>query len=194
MNEQATLAANASRTGLGGLPQRLVQDGVVNETGMYAALSAASIRKSSFVTQLIAAGTAGAREIAATAAAEYGVPFMDLDALVIDLETVRAVSEKLLQKHRVLPMYRRGKRLYLGVNDPTNVYAIDEIKFQSGLAIEAIVVEDDKLQRILSKALEQSDTSMGSLAEEEGVDLEGLDISGGEDEAGADISRDDIED
>jgi type IV pilus assembly protein PilB len=194
MNEQVVSAANASRTGLGGLPQRLVQDGVVNETGMYAALSAASIKKSSFVTQLIAAGTASSREIAATAATEYGVPFMDLDALVIDLETVRAVSEKLLQKHRVLPMFRRGKRLYLGVNDPTNVYAIDEIKFQTGMAIEAIVVEDDKLQRILTKALEQSDTSMGNLVDEEGMDLEALDVGGGDDEVAGEVGRDDIED
>ncbi len=194
MNDQVTSAAIASRTGLGGLPQRLVQDGVVNETGMYAALSAASIKKTSFVTQLISAGTAGSREIAATAATEYGVPFMDLDALVIDLETVRSVSEKLLQKHRVLPMFRRGKRLYLGVNDPTNVYAIDEIKFQTGMAVEAIVVEDDKLQRILTKALEQSDTSMGNLTDEEGMDLEALDVTGGEEEVGGDVGRDDVED
>ena len=194
MNDQAISASNASRTGLGGLPQRLVQDGVVAETGMYAALSAASVKKTGFVTQLIAAGSASAREIAATAAMEYGVPFLDLDALIIDLETIRAVSDKLLAKHRVLPLFRRGKRLYLGVNDPTNQYAIDEIKFQSSMTVEAIVVEDDKLQKILDKALEQTDTSMSNMVDDEGMDLESLEVGAGDDELPADVGRDDIED
>jgi type IV pilus assembly protein PilB len=195
MNENASLAATqTSRTGLGGLPQRLVQDGVVGETGMYAALSAASIKKTSFVTQLIASGTASARDIAVTAAAEYGVPMFDLDALTVDLDTVRAVSDKLLAKHRVLPIFRRGKRLFLGVNDPTNLHAIDEIKFQTGMAVDAIVVEDDKLQRILDKALEQADTSMANLGEEEGMELDALEVSGGEEDLGGEIGRDDVED
>ena len=76
----ATLGAHGpalrqgGRAGLGGLPQRLVQDGVVDESGMHAAISAASIKKTSFVTQLIAAGAASARDIAITASSEYGVP------------------------------------------------------------------------------------------------------------------------
>jgi type IV pilus assembly protein PilB len=155
MNENASLASSSARSGLGGLPQRLVQDGVVDETGMYSALSAASVKKTSFVTQLIAAGSASARDIAVTAATEYGVPIFDLDCLTVDLDTVRTVSDKLLAKHRVLPLFKRGKRLFLGVTDPTNLHAIDEIKFQTGLAVDAIVVEDDKLQRILDKAIEQ---------------------------------------
>jgi type IV pilus assembly protein PilB len=194
MNENASLATSSTRAGLGGLPQRLVQDGVVGETGMYAALNAASIKKTSFVTQLISAGVASARDIAVTAAAEYGVPMFDLDSLVLDLETVRTVSDKLLAKHRALPLFRRGKRLFLGVNDPTNLHAIDEIKFQTGMSVDAIVVEDDKLQRVLDKALEQADTSMANLGDEEGMELESLEVSGGEEELGGEVTRDDIED
>ncbi len=182
------------RSGLGGLPQRLVQDGVVDESGMHLALHAAAEKRTSFVTQLIAAGAATARDIALAAASEYGVPLLDLNALAIDLDTVKAVSDKLLVKHRVLPLFRRGKKLFLGVADPTNLHAIDEIKFQTGLAVEAIVVEDDKLQKYLDKAIEQADTSMPSLGEEEGVDLEALEVSGGDEELGADVSRDEVED
>src|SRR5579863_10071545 len=109
MNDNASLALSPSRSNLGGLPQRLVQDGVVDESGMHAALQAATDKKSSFVTQLIVQGTAKARDIAIAAAAEYGVPLFDLNALTIDLESVRAVSEKLLAKHRVLPLFKRGK-------------------------------------------------------------------------------------
>jgi type IV pilus assembly protein PilB len=194
MNDHDSLAISPLRSSLGGLPQRLVQDGVVDESGMHAALRAAAERKTSFVTQLIAGGAVKARDIAITAAAEYGVPLFDLDALSLDLEAVRTVSDKLLAKHRVLPLFKRGKRLFLGVADPTNLHAIDEIKFQTSLAVEAIVVEDDKLQRKLDKAIEQFDTQMPSLGDDEGVDLDSLEVSGGDDDLGADVTRDDVED
>ncbi|MBV8784195.1 MAG: type IV-A pilus assembly ATPase PilB, partial [Gammaproteobacteria bacterium] len=100
----------------------------------------------------------------------------------------------LLAKHRVLPMFRRGKRLFIAVADPTNLHAIDEVKFQTGLGIEAIVVEDDKLQKAIDKALEQVDNQMTSLTEEGDVDLEGLEVTGGEEELDDKISRDDVED
>jgi type IV pilus assembly protein PilB len=194
MNENASLALSSARSGLGGLPQRLVQDGVVDESGMHAALLAASEKKTSFVTQLIMSGAANARDIANAAANEYGVPIMDLTSLTIDLDTVRVVSDKLLAKHRVLPLFKRGKKLFLGVADPTNLHAIDEIKFQTGLTVEAIVVEDDKLQKILDKAIEQVDTAMPNLGEDEGMDLEALETTGGEDDLGEAATRDDVED
>jgi type IV pilus assembly protein PilB len=194
MNDNDSLALSTPRSSLGGLPQRLVQDGVVDESGMHAALQAAAEKKTSFVTQLIVGGAVKSRDIAITAAAEYGVPLFDLDALSVDLEAVRTVSDKLLAKHRVLPLFKRGKRLFLGVADPTNLHAIDEIKFQTSLAVEAIVVEDDKLQKKLDKAIEQFDTQMPSLGDDEAMDLESLEVSGGDDELGGEVTRDDVED
>jgi len=196
MNDNASLALGGNRSSLGGLPQRLVQDGVVEESAMLTALQTAKDRKSSFVTQLIAAGAAKARDIAIAASAEFGVPLYDLDSHQVDLDTVKLVQDKLLQKHRCLPLFRRGKRLFLAVADPTNLHAIDEIKFQTGLGIEAIVVDDDKLQKAIDKAAEQADSAMPQLSEDEtGFDLENLDVSGGDDDMeGAGVSRDDIED
>jgi type IV pilus assembly protein PilB len=194
MNENASLVMNAGRSGLGGFPQRLVQDGVVDEGGMLAALNAATEKKVSFVSELVNSGAASARDIAVAASSEYGVPLFDLAALALDLDTVRTVSDKLLTKHRVLPLFKRGKRLYLGVADPTNLHAIDEVKFQTGLSVEAIVVEDDKLQKVLDKAIEQVDTSMPNLGEEEGVDLESLEVSGGDEDLDGAVTRDDVED
>ena len=127
---------------------------------MLEAVNAARERKTSVVTQLIASGAANARDIAVAASSEFGVPLFDLDAVNIDLDSVRLVSDKLLAKHRVLPLFRRGKRLFLAVADPTNLHAIDEVKFQTSLGIEAIVVEDDKLQKAIDKALEQVDNQM----------------------------------
>jgi type IV pilus assembly protein PilB len=192
MNDNASLAVGGPRSGLGGLPQRLVQDGVVEEAAMLEALNVSRERKSSVVTQLVTSGAAKARDIAIAAAAEFGVPLFDLDALNADTEVIRLVSDKLLAKHRVLPLFKRGKRLFLAVADPTSMHAIDEIKFQTGLGVEAVVVEDDKLQRAVDKAIEQADAQITTFSEEDGIDLENLEVSGGEDNV--EISRDDVED
>jgi type IV pilus assembly protein PilB len=194
MNDNASLAVTGIRPGLGGLPQRLVQDGLIEEAAMLEALGAAHERKTSVVTLLVASAAANARDIAIAASAEFGVPLFDLDAVNLDLETVQLVTDKLLAKHRVLPLFRRGKRLFLAVSDPTTHQAVDEIKFQTGLAVETVVVEDDKLQKAVDKAIEQADAQMPSLGEEEGVDLEGLEVTGGDEVSDEKITRDDVED
>jgi len=194
MNDNASLAAlGGPRSGLGGLPQRLVQDGVVEEAAMLEALNTARERKTSVVTQLVTSGAANARDIAIAASTEFGVPLFDLDALSIDTDTIRLVSDKLLAKHRVLPLFKRGKRMFLAVADPTNTHAVDEIKFQTGLGVDAVVVEDDKLQKAVDKAIEQAEAQITTFSEEDGIDLENLEVSGGEDELEK-ISRDDVED
>jgi len=193
LNDNAA-ASGSVRAVLSGLPQRLVLDGLVNESAMLDAIANSRERKTHLVSWLVSHDMAAARDIAVSAAQEFGVPLLDLDAVAIDLDTVRIVSDKLLAKHRVLPLVKRGKRLHVAVSDPTNLHAVDEIKFQTGLAIEAVVVEDDKLQRAVQKAIEQVDTSMPTLGGEEDFDLENLDVSSADDETDADSGRDDIED
>ena len=186
---------SSQRMSLQGLPLRLIQDGLLDETSMVAAVAAAKENNTNLVSHLVSAGLADAREIAIAASQEFGVPLLDLEAIQPDIDTVRLVSDKLLAKHRVLPLIKRGKRLFVAVSDPTNLHALDEIKFQTGLSVEAVVVEEDKLQKVASKAIEQADTQMSALADDDGLDLENLDISGGEDELEGDVvGRDDVED
>jgi len=194
MNDNASLALGATRSRFGGLPQRLVQDGVVDEATMLEAVNAARERKTSVVTQLVTSGAANARDIAVAASNEYGVPLLDLEAVTLDLEAVRLVADKLIARHRVLPLFRRGKRLFLAVADPTNLHGIDEVRFATGLGIEAIVVEDDKLQRTIEKALEQVDNHIAALAGEDDIDLESLEVTAGEDERDDKDGRDEVED
>src|SRR4029079_9523818 len=128
-------------------------------------------------------------------AQEFGMPLLDLDSVAIDVDIVKLVSDKLMAKHRVLPLVKRGKRLHVAVSDPTILHAVDEIKFQTGLSIEAVVVEDDKLQRAVQKAIEQVDTQMPSMAGgDDDFDLENLDTSHSDDAMEADSARDDVED
>jgi type IV pilus assembly protein PilB len=194
MNDNVSASLGGARSGLGGLPQRLVQDGVVDEATVLEALNGARERKISLVTQLVESGAAQARDIAVAASNEFGVPLLDLDAVNFDLDTIKLVSDKLLAKHRVLPLFRRGKKLFLGVADPTHLHAIDEIKFQTSLSIEVVIVDDDKLQTALDKAIEQAGSQIESLGTEGDVDLEGLDVTGGDDEAEDRGTRDDVED
>src|SRR3984885_1268983 len=193
MNDNASLASSAPRSALGGLPQRLVQDGVVEQAAMIEALNATK-DGGSVVSQLVKSGAANARDIAIAASSEFGVPLYDLDASNLDPETIRLVNDKLLAKHRVLPVFRRGKRLFLAVADPTNLHAIDEIKFQTGMGVEAVVVEDDKLQLAVDKAVEQADNQMPAFSDEEGMDLDSLEVTGGDERPDDKVTRDDVED
>src|SRR5512138_613806 len=190
----AVTPLSAQRPALQGLPLRLIQDGLLDEPTMVQALVAAKENGTTLVSHLVSAGLADAREIAIAASQEFGVPLLDLDAVQLDLEVVKLVSDKLLQKHRVLPLVKRGKRLFVAVSDPTNLHALDEIKFQTGLSVEAVIVEEDKLQKYANKAIEQVDAAMPALDDDD-LDLDNLEVTGGDDDLEKDaVGRDDIED
>jgi len=195
MNDNAiATAGGTSRVALGGLAQRLVQDGLLEESAMQDALSKAKEKRLSLVTYLVTSSLATARDIAISASNEFGVPLLDLDAVAPDMDAVRAVSEKLMQKHRVLPLMKRGKRLFLAVADPTNLHALDEIRFQTSMSIEFVVVEDNKLQMAVGKAIDQAEAVMPSLTDDD-FDLENLEVTGGDEDPNAEsLGRDDVED
>jgi type IV pilus assembly protein PilB len=186
------MAAPARKTNLAGLPRRLVQDGLITEERLIEAVESAKKDKLPLVAYLVNENLADARAIAVAASHEFGVPLLDIDAVDIDLDVIRAVDQKLVNKHRVLPLVRRGQRLFLGIADPTNLQAIDDVKFQTTLRIDAVVVEHDKLEERIVKAIEAVDTTMGDL-EDDDFDLENLDISSDEDEQD-EIARADVED
>ncbi len=140
------MATPARKTNLAGLPRRLVQDGLITEERLIEAVSDAKKQKLPLVAYLVNEDLADARAIAVAASHEFGVPLLDLDAVDIDLDVIRAVDQKLVNKHRVLPLVRRGQRLFLGIADPTNLQAIDDVKFQTTLRIDPVVVEHDKLE------------------------------------------------
>jgi len=165
----------------------------VTEENLVDAMSKAQKGNKRLVPILVAEQMGEPRRIAVAAAHEFGVPLLDLDAIELDLDIVRLVSEKLLSKHRVLPLLQRGKRLYIAVGDPTNLHALDEIKFQTTLRIEPVVVEQDKLEERVSRAIEAIDTTMSSFDDDD-FDIENLEVTGGEEEEGPEITSADVED
>ncbi len=187
------MAVTATQGPLSGLPRRLVQDGVVSEADLLSALEAIGGKSAQLVPHLVANRLGDPRQIAVAAAHEFGVPLLDLDAVDLDLDVVKLVDEKLLLKHRILPILQRGKRLFIAVCDPTNLQALDEIKFQTTLRIEPVIVEQDKLDARVARAIEAVDTTMSSF-EEDDFDLENLEVSAGDEEVGADVNSSDIDD
>ncbi len=144
------------------------------------------------IAYLVKAELANARAIAVAASHEFGVPLLDLESIEIDLDVVRAVDQKLISKHRVLPLVKRGQRLFLGIADPTNLQAIDDIKFATSLRIDPVVVEQDKLDERITKAIDAVDTSMSALDDDD-FDLENLDVGDADDQREED-ARDEVED
>ncbi len=187
------MAVSPTSSPLSGLPRRLVQDGIVGEEVVLQALANSRADPGGLVPHLVARGLADARQIAIAAASEFGVPLLDLDAMETDLDAVKSVDRQLLSKHRVLPLLLRSKRLFLGMADPTNLQAIDEIKFQTGFRVDPVVVEQNKLEEIVGKALDAVDTSMSNMADDD-FDLESLEVTGGEDEAAEEAGRDEAVD
>ena len=186
------MAATASQSNLAGLPRRLVQDGIISEEKLHEAIGAAKKDKLPLIAYLVGADLADARAVAVAASHEFGVPLLDLDAIEIDLEVVRTVDQKLINKHRVLPLVQRGQRIFLAITDPTNLQAIDDIKFATSLRVDPVVVEQDKLEDRINAAIEAVDTTMSGLDDDD-FDLENLDVTGEDDEPDAD-EHDDIAD
>ncbi len=186
------MVATATQTTLAGLPRRLVQDGLISEEKLVEATAAARKQKLPLVAYLVNEELAESRAIAVAASHEFGVPLLDLDAIEVEIDVIRAVDQKLINKHRVLPLVLRGQRLFLGISDPTNLAAIDDIKFQTSLRIDPVVVEQDKLEERSVRAMEAVDTSMSGMDDDD-FDLENLDVTGDEDDE-EDIHKDDIED
>ena len=126
---------------LNGLPRKLVSDGYLEEEKAVEALAAAKKEKITFTKYLVENKLVPSDTIALEASKEFGLAVFDLDAL--DLESIPQdiVDDKLVQKHHALPLYKRGNRLYIGISDPTNLAATDDIKFQTGINTEAVLVE-----------------------------------------------------
>jgi type IV pilus assembly protein PilB len=186
------MATPGAKIQFSGLARKLVQDGLITDVQAQEAYEAATRKKIPFVTHLIENKIADSRSIAQSAAEEFGVPLVDIDVVELEPDVVKLVKEDLIRKHHSLPLYKRGNRLFIAVSDPTNLQALDEIKFHVGMSTEAILVQDDKLARVIDKALEAADTSLSELADSDLDDVEFVD----EDAlgAGGDVSESEADD
>ncbi|KAA1176388.1 type IV-A pilus assembly ATPase PilB [Marinobacter salinexigens] len=176
---------------LTGLARRFVDDGLLDDDVAKDAFLQASQNRIPLITYLTQNELADSSKLAFAAAMEFGVSVLDLDSFLPEMTPEKIVDEKLIRKHNALPLFKRGNRLFIAVSDPTNIQALDEIKFNTGLSTDAVLVDDAKLRTHIDKYLEAQDTTMGDLDD---ADLEGVETEGGDQDDDGAVSASDVDD
>src|SRR5438309_3316184 len=148
----ATLMSTPPLAGLTGVIRRLVVQGVVPEAEARKELETASKQQMPVPILLLEQGLASTMQLAVANSEEFGMPLLDAEAVDVAQLPMRVVSEELINQHRVMPLFKRGNRLFVGVADPTNLRALDEIKFQSNLTVEPILIDERQLGRLIEQA------------------------------------------
>jgi type IV pilus assembly protein PilB len=178
---------------LSGLARRLVNDGVITADAAQEAVITAKKDRTPLTKYLAEKNLATPRVIALAAMEEFGTPLLDLSAIRADALPKDIIDKKLVQKYQVLPLFKRGNRLFIAMTDPTNLQALDDIKFATSLNTDAVLVEQNTLDLYIDKFLAGEEEKL-DLGEDGDVDLEGIDISvvdeGGEPKGDAEGSDD----
>lgn len=170
---------------LTGISARLVADGVISTEQAQAAIRESSKKKISLINYFSQTLDIDGYELAELAATEFGVPLLDLSAVDRNMFPDKLVSPALMTKHQTIPIFRRGNRLFIALADPTNIAALDEIKFATGISTEAVVVDQRALSKLLIEILDQQDSlssEMDQLGESSEFDLDIIDENSSETE------------
>ncbi|QYJ89615.1 type IV-A pilus assembly ATPase PilB [Shewanella halotolerans] len=149
-----------------GLSTLFIRKQLLSEEQISSAITKSRQSKQSLVSTIVSEKLISAREIAELCYEEYGTPLLDLNEFDISGIPEDFINKKLIEKHKCLPLFKRGNRLYIGTSDPTNIAALEDFQFSAGLHAEAILVEDDKLTVALEKVLEEDISAL---------DLDGID-------------------
>ncbi len=173
------MAANPIQ--LSGLARRLVEDQLLEDTAAKEASDEAAKTRVPFVTHLVQKGLVSARDIANSASEEFGTPLMDISTLDPESIPKTLIDEKLIRTNHAVPIFHRGNRLFVAVSDPTNRKGLDDIKFQTGITTEEVLVEENKLTAFIDSYLESQESGgLGDLGDDDvDLDLEAVDEQGG---------------
>ncbi|UUT11928.1 type IV-A pilus assembly ATPase PilB [Pseudomonas zeae] len=158
---------------LSGLAKQLVQAELLTEKGAQQAWQQAQRNRLSLVSYLVQNKLVKSWQVAEIASEHFGMALLDLNCLDKETQPKGLVSEKLVRQHHALPLWRRGNKLFVGISDPSNHQAINDIQFSTGLSTEAILVEDDKLTDAIEKFFDTHTSGLEDMAD---VDLDGVDV------------------
>ena len=143
------MAIPTPASNLSGLALRIVREGLIPAGEAERLQTEANTKKIPLVSHLVSSKKLNSATIARISSEEFGVPLFDVTALDPDSVPTKLVDEKILRKHNAMPLFKRGNKLYVGVTDPTNLQALDEIKFNTGLTTEPVLVDETRLTGML---------------------------------------------
>ena len=144
-------AMHANLVGITGIARRLVMDGALAEEAAREAMAAATQARKPLALYLVENRLVAPVQLAAANSVEFGMPIFDLSAMDPNQSAIKLVSEELVRKHSVVPLFKRGGRLFVGISDPTNTRALDELKFATNLAVEPILVDEERIKHWLGQ-------------------------------------------
>ncbi|EIL97333.1 type IV-A pilus assembly ATPase PilB [Rhodanobacter sp. 115] len=153
--------------GLSGIARRLVTEGLMPESDVRQAVADSGQQKASLTNWLLDRNLVDSMVLTRLASVEFGMPMMDVASIPPANMPLNLISEALLSKHHALPLLKRGKRLYVGIADPMQLHALDEIKFHSNCMVEPILVERSQLNRVIESAISAMNNVMPDLGSDE---------------------------
>ncbi|MDA9798256.1 type IV-A pilus assembly ATPase PilB [Luminiphilus sp.] len=169
------LVPQTSRSNIRGLAGRLVADRVLTAALATTAEAGAKATNVSLMRYLIDTLAIDSRALAEPASAEFGLPIFDLAAMNRDMLPDQKIDVALMMKYRAVPLFHRGNCLFVAISDPMNQAALAEFKFAAGINTDAVLVEDQALNRLideLAEATDGFDSGMASLGDDGEYDLE----------------------
>src|SRR5258705_581805 len=159
------------------LGRALVQQGKLVQADANAIQSEAKTAGVSFISQLVISKKLSAKEVSLFAATTFGYPLLDLNAVDVDALPLTLIDNKIVANHRVIALGKRGNRIFVAMSDPSNEQVLQEVKFATGMTMEPVVVEDDKLSAIVKKLTDSSAKTLEAATED--VRLSGMEMTDG---------------
>jgi type IV pilus assembly protein PilB len=163
------------------LGRALVQQGKLVQADANAIQAEAKKSGITFIEQLALSKKIPSKEVALFAAQTFGVPLLDLAAVDPEQLPTQLIDAKLVGSKRALPLQKRGNRLFVATSDPTNEQVLSELKFATGMTVEPVVVDEDRLAILLKKFGESGAKALDQLMGDD-VNLDNIDL-GAEDDA-----------
>ena len=140
-----------------GLTERLIAEQLMSSAGAADIFELSRSAGTTLIQELLAGESVDSGVLARVVSEEYGVPLFDLNNMAQEHFPVELVPQSLIRKHKALPLYRRGNRLFIAVSDPTNTSALAEFKFATGIATDSVVVEHKQLLETIDEVIAKQD-------------------------------------
>ena len=186
----AVLSNPASNTNMPGLARALLQAGRLTVLQADTLTKKALGDKTPFIDTLLNSGTIDARSLAAFCSETFGYPMLDFTLFNMAFRPEGLIDAKLMASQRVIALAKRGNKVSVAISDPTNLSALDQIKFQTELTVEPVIVEHNGLLKLIEL--------FGQTAEQSLTDLTGdnmdIDFASEETAAASDTVAADIDD
>ena len=156
--------AESAQTALSGVARVLVHAGKLSQRAAEELVKTAKDKRTSFVQAVLSAGAVRPSELAHTLSSALALPLIDLNAVDFDKVPRNVLDIKMAAQYQLVVLGRRGSRLFIGAADPTDQEAAERIKFATQLTPEWVIVEQDKLQRLLDSQGTSAADALDSIA------------------------------